>query len=58
MRKSRLDVVIIKPLWFVQSAPHLGRPRTTPVDDSCDQQPTYLEALQLLSRSVTSHPGT
>jgi hypothetical protein len=31
MRKYRSDLVIIRPLWFVQSALHLGRPRTTPV---------------------------
>jgi PPOX class probable F420-dependent enzyme len=30
-RKYRSDLVIIRPLWFVQSALHLGRPRTTPV---------------------------
>jgi uncharacterized protein len=30
-RKYRFDLVIIRPLWFVQSALHLGRPRSTPV---------------------------
>jgi PPOX class probable F420-dependent enzyme len=30
-RKYRLELVIIRPLWFVQSALHLGRPHTTPV---------------------------
>jgi uncharacterized protein len=30
-RKYRSDLVIIRPLWFVQSALHLGRPRSTPV---------------------------
>jgi hypothetical protein len=30
-RKYRIDVMIIKPLRIVQSALHLGRPRTTPV---------------------------
>jgi hypothetical protein len=31
MRKYRSDLVIIRPLWFVQSALHLGRQRSTPV---------------------------
>lgn len=30
-RKYRRDMAIIRPLWFVQSALHLGRPRSTPV---------------------------
>ena len=30
-RKYRFDLMIIRPLWFVQSALHLGRPRSTPV---------------------------
>jgi PPOX class probable F420-dependent enzyme len=30
-RKYRYDLMIIRPLWFVQSALHLGRPRSTPV---------------------------
>lgn len=30
-RKYRFEQMIIGPLWFVQSALHLGRPRTTPV---------------------------
>jgi len=31
MRKYRIDLLIIKPLRFLQSALHLGRPRTTSV---------------------------
>ena len=31
MRKYRSDLLVIKPLRFVQSALRLGRPRTTPV---------------------------
>jgi hypothetical protein len=30
-RKYRSDLMIIRPLWFVQSALHLGRQRSTPV---------------------------
>jgi PPOX class probable F420-dependent enzyme len=30
-RKYRLDMAFIRPLWFVQSLLHLGRPRSTPV---------------------------
>jgi uncharacterized protein len=30
-RKYRSDLLIIRPLWFVQSALHVGRPRSTPV---------------------------
>ena len=30
-RKYRSDLLIIRPLWFIQSALHLGRPRSTPV---------------------------
>jgi uncharacterized protein len=30
-RKYRSGLMIIRPLWFVQSALHLGRPRSTPV---------------------------
>jgi uncharacterized protein len=30
-RKYRADLLIIRPLWFVQSALHLGRRRSTPV---------------------------
>jgi len=30
-RKDRADIVIIRPLRFVQSALHIGRPRTRPV---------------------------
>jgi len=30
-RKYRADIVIIRPLRFVQSALHIGRPRTRPV---------------------------
>jgi PPOX class probable F420-dependent enzyme len=30
-RKYRFDLMVIRPLWFVQSALHLGRPRSTPV---------------------------
>jgi hypothetical protein len=30
-RKYRRDMAIIRPLWFVQSALHLGRPRSAPV---------------------------
>jgi uncharacterized protein len=30
-RKYRSDLLIIRPLWFLQSALHLGRPRSTPV---------------------------
>jgi uncharacterized protein len=29
-RKYRADLLIIRPLWFVQSALHLGRPHSTP----------------------------
>jgi PPOX class probable F420-dependent enzyme len=30
-RRYRSDLLIIRPLWFVQSALHLGHPRSTPV---------------------------
>jgi uncharacterized protein len=30
-RKYRLELAVIRPLWFVQSALHLGRRRSTPV---------------------------
>jgi uncharacterized protein len=30
-RKYRADWVIVRPVWFIQSALHLGRPRSTPV---------------------------
>jgi len=32
MHKYRSALLIIRPLWFVQSALHLGRRRSTPVD--------------------------
>jgi len=41
-RKYRADLVVIRPLRFLQSLLHLGRPRTTPVILAIEPQVTRL----------------